>query len=256
MSALPRPAVLLEDVTLRLPTRQRRRLLNRRRLGTARRADSVGGNLTREGGSSLSVTALDGVSLEIGAGKRIGLIGSNGAGKSVLLKTIAGIYPPTSGRCEVAGKIHTLFTRLPGAEGTATGLESVMILGLTLGLKLGQIKELLPGILEFSELGDYIHMPIRTYSAGMSTRLTFTIMTCIETDLLLIDEVIGAGDRRFLSRAQERLREETRRPRTVFIASHSPGLLRGFCDEAVWLESGRVRAVGPIEEVLGRFEAA
>lgn len=254
MTGEPRPAVLLEDVTLRLPALRRRRFFGRRPRAVPG-TGSVGGSLAAGEGAALSVSALNGVNLAIGAGRRVGLIGENGAGKSVLLKTIAGIYLPTTGRCEAPGRVHTLFRGMPGAIGDATGLENVMIAALTLGLDRDRIEELLPEIIAFSELGDYVHVPLRTYSAGMHTRLAFAVITAFESELLLIDEIIGTGDRRFLARAQERLRE--RNPaRTTIVASHSPGVLQGFCDEAVWIDNGQVRMTGPVEEVLERFGKA
>ncbi len=203
---------------------------------------------------TLTVTALDNVNLFIASGQRVGLIGHNGAGKSVLLKVMAGIFLPTSGVCEVRGKISTLFSNSLGINADATGLENITMYGLTLGLSRKEIEERIPEIIEFSELGEYIHMPIRTYSAGMRTRLSFSVSTCISPDVLLIDEVIGAGDSAFQAKARDRLNRAMNIANTLVVASHSSELIRLFCDSALWMHNGAVRAFGEVNEVLGKFQ--
>ena len=201
------------------------------------------------------MTILEGVNVAISRGQRVGLIGANGAGKSTLLRVMAGIYYPTRGVAETRGTISTLFPELLGVRPEATGIENIVLTGILLGLTRKEIKRRIPEIVEFTELGDYIYMPLRTYSSGMRTRLVLSIATCINPDILLVDEVIGVGDKSFRLKAKERLNRMMTSANTLIVVSQSPEIIREFCTEAIWLDRGQVRATGDVEEVLRGFVA-
>ena len=201
------------------------------------------------------MTILEGVSINISKGQRVGLVGANGAGKSTLLRVMAGIYYPTRGVAETRGTISTLFPELLGVRPDATGLENIILTGILLGLTRKEISRRIPEIIEFTELGDYIYMPIRTYSSGMRTRLVLSIATCIRPDILLVDEVIGVGDKSFRLKAKERLNQMMTSANTLVVVSQSPEIIREFCTEAIWLDRGQVRATGDVEEVLRGYVA-
>ena len=187
-------AIRLRDLTMELPTygRVKRPSWN----GLASMKAGVGGRLNFAEGRA-TVTALDDVNVEIAQRERVGLIGLNGAGKSTMLRVMAGIYHPTQGSAESRGRVSTLFSESLGLKPEATGIENIMLSGVSLGLTHGRVKEMIPEIVEFTELGEYVHMPMRTYSTGMRARLAFAVATSIRPDILLIDEIIGAGDMRF-----------------------------------------------------------
>ncbi len=249
-------AISLQDVTLEIPAR--RRISHRAKRETSASQVSptqIGGRLSFGRGSSTTVTILDGVNIAISRGQRVGLIGANGAGKSTLLRVMAGIYHPTRGVAETRGTISTLFPELMGVRPDATGLENILLTGVLLGLTKKEISRRIPEIIEFTELGDYIYMPIRTYSTGMRTRLVLSIATCIRPDILLVDEVIGVGDKSFRLKAKDRLNEMMTSANTLVVVSQSPEIIREFCTEAIWLERGQVRTVGDVDEVLRAYVA-
>jgi len=160
---------------------------------TASKGDAVGGRFFTNRQGRTFVKSLDGLNIDIHAGDSIGLVGNNGAGKSTLLRVMAGIYRTYKGDCEVRGGISTLFTNSMGLNNNGTGMENMLLMGRLLGLSNKQIEEVLPGMIDFCELGDYLHLPMRTYSAGMRTRIGFAIATATNPDVLLIDEVFGTG---------------------------------------------------------------
>lgn len=249
-------AIKLRDVTLEIPTKRRLPQRARRESNGARPVSTqIGGRLSYGRGSAATVTILEDVSINISRGQRVGLIGPNGAGKSTLLRVMAGIYYPTRGLAETYGKVSTLFPELLGVRPDATGLENIILTGILLGLTRKEIGRRIPEIIEFTELGDYIYMPIRTYSTGMRTRLVLSIATCISPDILLVDEVIGAGDKSFRLKAKERLNQMMTSANTLVVVSQSPEIIREFCTEAIWLDRGQVRATGGVDEVLRRYAA-
>ena len=249
-------AIRLQDVTLEIPARRRLPHRARRETNKARAVSSqVGGRLSFGRGSSTTVTILEGVNINISRGQRVGLIGPNGAGKSTLLRVMAGIYYPTRGVTETRGKVSTLFPELLGVRPDATGHENIILTGILLGLTRKEISRRLPEIVEFTELGDYIYMPLRTYSSGMRTRLVLSIATCISPDILLVDEVIGVGDKSFRLKAKDRLNQMMTSTNTLVLVSQSPEIIREFCTEAIWLERGQVRATGDVDEVLREYAA-
>ncbi|KND60687.1 Polysaccharide ABC transporter, ATP-binding protein [Candidatus Burkholderia verschuerenii] len=200
------------------------------------------------------VRALDSVDLRFNPGDRIGLIGHNGAGKSTLLRTMAGIYHPTLGVVKTQGKIVPLLDISLGMDDNSTGLQNIRLRGLLLGMTDAEIKEKTPGIVEFCELGDYLDLPLRTYSSGMRVRLAFAVSTAVDAEILLLDEVMGVGDASFMHKAEQRLEELHGRAEIVVLAMHSNNEIRRVCNKALWMERGRVRAFGPVEEILSAYE--
>ncbi len=201
----------------------------------------------------LEVRALQDVSLEIGDGRRVGVIGANGSGKSTLLRLIAGVYHPTSGRRTVEGKISALFDLALGFEMEANGWKNIRLRGYLQGESAHGIRDKAPAIADFSELGDFLKIPVRYYSAGMMVRLAFSASTAIEPEILLVDEVLGAGDLAFQGKAERRLNEMMEKARILVVVSHNLGVLPRLCKEGLWLEKGRVRAQGPIDEVIAAY---
>lgn len=201
------------------------------------------------------VRALDNVDLRFDKGDRIGLIGHNGAGKSTLLRMMAGIYAPSLGRVESGGKIVPLLDISLGMDENSTGFQNIRLRALLLGMTDAEIKKKTPGIVEFCELGDYLDLPLRTYSSGMRVRLAFAVSTAVDAEILLLDEVMGVGDASFMHKAEQRLADLHSRAEIVVLAMHSNREIRRVCNKALWMERGRVRAFGPVEEVVSAYEA-
>ncbi|QPC94098.1 ABC transporter ATP-binding protein [Mesorhizobium sp. INR15] len=220
--------------------------------------DWLAGRLTgrTSGPSTYSVDALRHVDLHIGSGERVGLIGLNGAGKSTLLKVMAKIYPPTSGRVAVRGHICPMFEFATGFEMNQSGWDNIRIRGLLLGMSPAEIEEKLPEIGAFTELGEFLDYPVRTYSAGMFVRLAFAVSTSINPEILLIDEVMGAGDIKFADKAKRRMYEFMEQGKILVFASHAPALLESFCKRTVWLDAGGIRMDGETFEVLESYSRA
>jgi len=202
-------------------------------------AAATGGRIGRGTGIAV-VQALRGVSFDLRDGDRLGLVGHNGAGKSTLLQMLAGVYPPTRGRCRREGSIASLVNPMLGIEREATGYENIVIRGLVLGLDRGTIRRLTPEIAEFSGLGDYLHMPVHTYSTGMMMRLAFAITTSVQADILLMDEWLSVGDAEFRQLAEERIRALVARSGILVIASHSAELIARECNRVIELSHGVV----------------
>lgn len=199
---------------------------------------------------------LDGVNLRVGPGERLGIIGPNGAGKSTLLKVMAGILHPTQGHARTEGRTCPLFDLGLGFDHSATGEENIIFRGLTLGLRLHEIRAMAPEIAAFSELGPHLRKAVSTYSAGMLLRLAFSISTAVRPEVLLLDEWVSAGDAYFLDKALARIRRMIDGAGLVVLASHSPDILRMFCTRLVHLDSGRVVADGPVDAVLAGYGRA
>jgi ABC-2 type transport system ATP-binding protein len=217
---------------------------------------NVGGAIGTGEEGRVVIKALDGVSFEIQEGDRLGLLGHNGSGKTTLLRTLAGIYEPIRGVIRTSGRVVPLFDLQLGMDLDATGIENIWMRSRLLGLTTQQVEGSLDDIAEFTELGDYLAMPMRTYSTGMMLRLAFAISTAITPDILLLDEMIGTGDAGFLARADARLKAFLTRAGILIIASHSTPLLRQWCNKGMLLERGKLIAYGPLEDVISRYEAA
>lgn len=218
-------------------------------------ARTIGGFIRREGkGQRVTIRALESLSLVIDEGDRLGLIGHNGAGKSTLLKALAGVYEPTSGSIWTEGRISPLFNISPGWDPEDTGYENIMNCGLFLGMSPQEVKYKTPEIAAASGLGDYLAIPVRTYSAGMTLRLAFSIATAIDPEILLLDEGLSAGDATFAAAAEARMNNLLTRTRILVLASHSMGLLRSWCNKAIMLDHGRVVCSGTVDEVAEFYE--
>ncbi|MEI6504262.1 MAG: ABC transporter ATP-binding protein [Planctomycetota bacterium] len=220
-------------------------------LKTTLAAAATGGRIGRETGVTV-VEALRDISLTLSAGDRLGIVGHNGAGKSTLLQTLAGVYEPTRGRIVRQGIISSLVNPMLGIERDATGYENIIIRGLVQGLSRGEIRGRTPEIAEFSGLGDYLSMPVRTYSTGMLMRLAFSIVTSFRADIVLMDEWLSVGDAEFRERGAVRLREMIQSTGILVLASHSPELIARECDSVVELEHGAIVA----RKSISRLSAA
>ncbi|HEV8678169.1 MAG TPA: ABC transporter ATP-binding protein [Stellaceae bacterium] len=215
------------------------------------------GGIVRSDGSRrhrVTVRGLDNLSFELHDGDRLGVIGHNGAGKSTLLRVMAGAYRPSSGTIAVDGEVSSLLTLGMGFDTDDTGFENLYTGCLYLGMTPRQIRAKTDAIAEFTELGEYLRMPVRTYSSGMQVRLSFAIATAIDPDILLLDEVLGAGDAHFMLKAQQRIEDLMSRASLLVLASHSTEVIRQFCTKAMLLHSGRIEAFGDVESTLAAYE--
>ena len=215
----------------------------------------VGGNI-QTGRKVPIIEALRDINLHLEHGARVGLVGHNGAGKSTLLRLLSGIYEPTRGITEVHGRVAPVFDLGVGMDPEVSGLENIVVRGLFLGMTRRQMEERVDDIAEFTELGDFLHMPLRTYSTGMRIRLALGVVTSIDPEILLLDEGIGAVDADFLDKSKRRLRELVDRAGLLVFASHSNEFLRELCDTAIWMQNGTIHRQGDIEDVLGEYQAA
>ena len=211
---------------------------------------TTGGRIGSAASRIPEVVALDAVSLRFMHGDRVGVIGHNGAGKTTLLRVMAGIYEPCHGRVSVEGRVAPLFDIAHGIDPESTGYENIRLRGLLLGMTPQEIGRRFDEIAEFTGLGDFLRMPMRTYSVGMSARLAFAVSTAIEPDILLLDEGIVAGDTAFMERADKRLEGLVSRTGLLVLASHSERMLRKMCTRGIVMKQGRVAYEGSLEAAL------
>ena len=204
---------------------------------------ATGGVLAKDSANRVSVRALDYLSFEFHEGDRVGLIGHNGSGKSTLLQVLAGIYEPTSGSIEINGVITSMLGITLGMDTDSTGLENIYLRGRFMGLNKKEIDGLVDSISEFSGIGEFINLPMRTYSSGMSMRLAFAIATSIDADIILMDEWLSVGDADFVLKAKERLTNLVDKARLVVIASHDHTLIADQCNIIVRLEHGKIASI-------------
>jgi ABC-type polysaccharide/polyol phosphate transport system ATPase subunit len=214
---------------------------------------NVGGQIGRGETGRVVIKALDGISFELREGDRVGLLGHNGSGKTTLLRAMAGIYEPVSGAMRINGRTFPLFDVQLGMDPDATGVENIWMRGKLLGLNAQQINDAVDDIADFTELGEYLYMPMRTYSTGMMLRLAFAISTAITPEILILDEMIGTGDAAFIARADARLKGFLARAGILVIASHAMPILRQWCNQGMLLEHGKLVASGPLEDVIARY---
>lgn len=219
----------------------------------APRGTGVGGSIVEDRGVP-SVVALDGVTFELAAGDRLGLVGTNGGGKTTLLKVLYGIFEPTRGTVETSGRVDALFNINLGFRLEATGRRNIELRGLISGWSKEEIDDRVPAIIKFSDLGDFIDMPLKTYSQGMTTRLAVSIATSFEPEILLMDEWIGAGDPDFQEKAGARMSEVAARAGIFVLASHSHALLRRICNKILELEKGKVKYFGDADAWFETYE--
>jgi len=213
----------------------------------------VGGALKRESGGHVTVRALDGVSLDIKDGERVALMGPNGSGKSTLLRVASGVFLPTEGKALLEGSRGSLIDITLGMNPEASGRENLFLRGALIGLSRAAVGELLEEIISFTGLGDFIDMPMRTYSSGMQMRLAFGISTVNRPEILLLDEWLSVGDESFREKAEARLSEVVGASKILVLASHSRPLMEEVCSRGVWIESGKVREDGPIDAVTHAY---
>ncbi len=200
------------------------------------------------------VWALKNLSFKIESGQTVGIIGSNGSGKTTLLKTIAGIFKPDSGTIKLNTESVSLLTLGAGFQSELSGYENIYINGLLLGFSKKQIDDKVNDIIEFSELGDFIFNPLKTYSSGMKSRLAFSIASQIEPDILLIDEVLGVGDESFKKKSYSRMKELINSHRTVVLVSHSLGVIENMCGKVLWIEKGEFMDYGDTDRVVKKYK--
>lgn len=209
---------------------------------------ATGGRISNQG-NTISVQALTDISFELRTGDRLGLIGHNGSGKSTLLRVLAGIYKPQSGKLGVHGKITSILDVALGMDPEATGYENIYLRGLLSGLKASEIRALTPDIEDFTELGDFLRMPVKTYSSGMMLRLAFGLSTAITPEILLIDEVIGTGDASFMEKAHNRIQQLINKSSILVLTSHNPRVVEQFCNRVIWLEHGKIKWAGSATDI-------
>lgn len=216
---------------------------------------TTGGKLLQSANKAMVVKALDTVSLEIQHGDRVGLIGHNGAGKSTLLRVLSRIYEPTAGKIKIQGRVSPLLDLMFGIEPESTGYENIITRGLLLGLTRQEINAKIPQIAEFTGLGDYLSVPIRTYSTGMRLRLAFGVATSISPEILILDEVVGTGDIDFMDRAKKRLKELIEKSSIVVLASHANDMISAICNKVILLKEGKLQFFGDVAEGIARYHA-
>ena len=202
-----------------------------------------------------TVQALHGINLELQSGDRIGLIGHNGAGKSTLLRVLSGVYEPVHGHIRQHGTLSALTDIMLGMDAEASGLDFIVTRGIVMDLSKREARNLVDEIGAFTELTDRLHMPVRTYSTGMLLKLAFAVATTVTPDILLMDEVVGAGDARFQERAQKRLHDLMSRVSILVVASHNEQLLKSFCSHALVLDHGRIAHRGTVDECLAYYHS-
>jgi ABC-type polysaccharide/polyol phosphate transport system ATPase subunit len=245
--------ITAEDMSVEFPVVGASRSFRREIL-----VSTVGGLFRKDksqaGADTFSVTALHEISLQFKDGDRVGLIGHNGAGKSTLLRTLAGCYWPTSGTLTVDGRIMPVLSLGCGVDGDFTGLENITLYGLHLGLSRKEIAEKTEDIAAFTELGSFLHLPVRAYSAGMLLRLTFAVATSVKPDILLIDEVFGTGDTSFYEKARRRMETMLAASNVFVLATHGLHLVKEDCNKACVLEKGRCVFFGPVQDAIAFYE--
>jgi len=199
------------------------------------------------------IEALKHVSFDVPYGTVLGVVGENGAGKSTLVRTIAGILPPNDGRVEVHGRVSTLLALGVGFNRDLTGRENVVLGGLAAGLRRDQLQAKYDEIVDFAELEEFMELPMRTYSSGMYGRLAFSVAVNMEPDILLIDEALSVGDARFRQKSFEKMRELCSQARTIVLVSHALGSIRELCDQAIWLNKGKLEMYDEPEPVIEAY---
>jgi len=204
---------------------------------------ATGGALAKDASNRVSVRALDDLSFDFNEGDRIGLVGHNGCGKSTLLQVLAGIYEPTSGELAVEGRITSMLGITLGMDAEVTGLENIYLRGRLLGLEKKTIDGMVEEIADFAGIGEFLHLPMRTYSSGMSMRLAFAVATSVEAEIILMDEWLSAGDADFASKAKERMTSLISKARLVVIASHDHNMIADQCNIVIHLEHGKIASM-------------
>ena len=202
------------------------------------------------------VNALKNITLTLNPGDRVGIIGHNGAGKTTLLRVFSGAYVPTSGSAEVIGEVSALTDISMGMDPEASGHENIIMRAILLGMNYQQARALAPEVEQFTELGEYLDLPVRTYSTGMMLRLAFAVATSVEPEILIMDELIAVGDASFMEKATQRIKTLIAKANIFVLASHDEGTLKRFCNRAIWLNRGELAADGRLDRVLADYNRA
>lgn len=200
------------------------------------------------------IRAVDNLSFTVERGKILGIVGRNGSGKTTLLRSIAGIFRPDEGYIDTKGNRVSLMAIGIGFNPNNTGRENILKSGMLLGCRLNYVKEHMDEIIEFSELGDFIERPVRTYSSGMYSKLSFAVTAILDTDIMLVDEVLSVGDEHFRQKSYRKMEELMMSDRTVLIVSHATDTLKKFCDQVLWINDGKFMRLGSTEEVLAEYD--
>src|ERR1700722_3678702 len=214
---------------------------------------AASGRLAEDQQHRVVVRALSEISFTLKSGERLGLVGSNGAGKTTLLRVLAGIYEPVSGSVRLRGTLNALLDPSLGMNSELTGRENIMLRGLYGGLSRPTLARLEEDVIEFAELSEFIDLPMRIYSAGMAIRLGFALATAIRPRILLMDEWFLAGDAGFMEKARQRLEDMVRSADILVLSTHSASIVREWCTRVIWLDKGRIRADGPVDDVLEQY---
>jgi ABC-2 type transport system ATP-binding protein/lipopolysaccharide transport system ATP-binding protein len=242
-------SISLEHVSIEFPIYNARA----RRLTGELFRRAVGGRIKADAGSHVSVVALRDVCLELRDGDRLGLIGHNGAGKSTLLRVLAGIYEPIAGRVSIEGTVASLTDITMGIDLEASGYENIVLRGVFLGLPVKDARGMIPEVEAFTGLGEFLQLPLRTYSSGMLLRLAFAVTTAVIPEILIMDEMIGAADASFAAKAAARLNQMITDSRILVIASHDVEIIRRFCNRAALMETGRIVRLEGVDQVVAAY---
>lgn len=198
--------------------------------------------------------ALQNINFEVYKGEVVGIIGLNGAGKSTLFKIIAGILKPTTGGVEKYGSVAPLIELGAGFNGELSGMENIYLNGLLLGYSKKVISAQIEEIIDFADIGEFIYSPVNNYSSGMKARLGFAIATAVKPDILIVDEVLSVGDHKFKAKCEQRIQEMISNGTTVLMVSHSMSTIQSMCDRVVWVEKGRIKEIGPTNQVMPKYQ--
>jgi ABC-type polysaccharide/polyol phosphate transport system ATPase subunit len=213
---------------------------------------ATGGRFTKEK-NKIEVKALDDITLSLSRGDKLGLIGHNGAGKSTLLRILAGIFEPEKGEVIIKGNVSSLLDLQVGMQLESNAYDNIRTKGLLLGLSKDEINQIIYDVEEFTELGNFLSLPVKTYSSGMLMRLAFGLATSCIPDILLIDEVIGTGDANFLNKAQQRLEKLISKSNILVLSSHSTEIIQKFCTKVLWLEHGKIKELGEVSRIIEMY---
>ena len=237
------PAVRVQNLSVTYRTTFERRPT----LSQAIRRAGRGKRIVRE------IEAFNDVSFELPRSRVLGFIGRNGAGKSTLVRAVAGILPPTKGRIEIRGRVSTLLALGVGFNNKLTGYENIVLGGLAAGYTRAEVEKKSDEIAAWTELGDFIEMPVKTYSSGMSSRLAFAVAVHMEPDILIVDEALSTGDAYFKAKALAKMDELLAQAHTMLVVSHSLGTIRELCTDVIWLDQGKLKLFGEPEEVIAAY---